>query len=176
VLETSAINFELKSEAEQDSLIDNYQNFINSLPCPIQILVRVRELDINQYLKDFFSHNNHEKNQLYLKQLKHYGQFVKKLVKGSKILSRRFYLVVAYEPEPGKTDFNLVKEQIKLSLDIVSKGLERLGMKTKRLNTLEILELFYSFYNPEVYKTQQLVKKTYQMLQTNKNVVQTNKI
>lgn len=175
VIETSAINFELKSEAEQDALIDNFQNFINSLPCPIQILIRVREVDIDNYLEEFISNNNHETNKLYRQQIKHYGKFVKKLVKGSKILSRRFYLVVPYEPESEKTDFNLVKEQINLSLNIVAKGLERLGMKTRNLNTLEILELFYSFYNPGVYKTQPIKEKTYQMLLTNKDAIQTTK-
>jgi hypothetical protein len=175
VVETSAINFELKSEAEQDAIIDNFQNFINSLPCAIQILVRVREVDIDNYLSDFFENNNHEKNRLYKKQLENYGQFVKKLVKGSKILSRKFYLVIPYEPENGKNDFGLVKEQISLNLDIVCKGLERLGMKTRSLNTLEILELFYSFYNPKIYKNQQIVRKTFQMLYVNKDEVKTTK-
>ncbi|HUV42988.1 MAG TPA: TraC family protein [Patescibacteria group bacterium] len=176
VVETSAINFELKSEAEQDALIDNFQNFINALPCPIQILIRVREVEIDNYLEVFNNKNNHETNKLYRQQIKHYGQFVKQLVKGSKILSRRFYLVIPYEPEPEKNDFNLVKEQINLSLDIISKGLERLGMKTRSLNTLEILELFYSFYNPGVCKTQPIKEKTYQLLSKNKDVIQTPKL
>ena len=29
VLETSSVNFELKSEAEQDVLIDSFENFLN---------------------------------------------------------------------------------------------------------------------------------------------------
>jgi len=33
VIKTSSINFELKSEEEQDVIIDSYQNFLNSLPC-----------------------------------------------------------------------------------------------------------------------------------------------
>ncbi|MFC1711201.1 TraC family protein [Patescibacteria group bacterium] len=174
-METSAINFELKSEAEQDALIDNFQNFLNSLPCPIQILIRVREVDIDSYLRDFIKNNNHETNKLYKQQIKNYGLFVKKLVKGSKILSRRFYLVIPYEPETEKIDFGLVKEQINLNLDIVAKGLDRLGMKTRHLNTLEILELFYSFYNPGSYKTQSIKAKTYQLLSRNKDAIQTTK-
>ena len=50
VLETSSINFELKSEAEQDVIIDSFQNFLNSLSFPVQILVRVREIDADQYV------------------------------------------------------------------------------------------------------------------------------
>lgn len=33
ILETSSVNFELKSEEEQDVIIDSFQNFLNSLPC-----------------------------------------------------------------------------------------------------------------------------------------------
>ena len=50
VLETTAINFELKSEAEQDVLIESYEGFLHSLPCPLQLLIRVREVDIEQYV------------------------------------------------------------------------------------------------------------------------------
>src|SRR5438045_4119986 len=52
VLEVSSINFELKSEDEQDALIDTYESFLNSLPCPLQIIIRIRELDMDNYLAD----------------------------------------------------------------------------------------------------------------------------
>src|SRR5437762_4112110 len=52
VIETSSINFELKSDEEQDVLIDSFQNFLNSLSCPLQILIRVREIDVDHYLED----------------------------------------------------------------------------------------------------------------------------
>ena len=50
VIETSSVNFELKSEAEQDVLIDSFQTFLNSLPSQLQILIRIREVDIDQYV------------------------------------------------------------------------------------------------------------------------------
>ncbi len=51
VIETSSINFELKSEEEQDTIIDSFQNFLNSLSTPVQILIRVREVDVDHYLE-----------------------------------------------------------------------------------------------------------------------------
>src|ERR1039458_2378487 len=45
VLATSSVNFELQSEEEQDALVDTFQAFLNSLTVPIQILIRVRELE-----------------------------------------------------------------------------------------------------------------------------------
>jgi len=41
----------VKSEDEQDVLIDSFQNFLNSLSIPLQILIRVREVDIDSYLE-----------------------------------------------------------------------------------------------------------------------------
>jgi len=49
VVAASAINIELKSEAEQDAIIDTYQRFLNSLPCTIQIVEYIKEIDIEKY-------------------------------------------------------------------------------------------------------------------------------
>ena len=164
VLEVSSVNFELKSDEEQDVLIDNFENFLNSLPYPIQILIRIREIDIDDYLDRLKQKGRSEKERVYVKQIGNYCRFVKKLVSGNKILSRRFYVVVPYEPENGKNEFGLVAEQIKLNQDIVIKGLERLGMKTTTLDSIEVLELFYSFYNPPQSKTQELKEKAFEFL------------
>jgi hypothetical protein len=167
ILETSAVNFELKSEDEQDQIIDTFQNFLNSLPCPVQIIVRTREIDIDGYLQDFITHNNHETEQVYKDQLHEYTKFVKKLVTGNKILTRKFYLVIPYQAVDGKYDFSLIKEQLSLNREIVAKALEKLGMKTRALGNLEILDLFYSFYNPTHLKTQPLTQKTFEELFSN---------
>jgi len=167
ILETSAINFELKSEEEQDQIIDTFQNFLNSLPCPVQILIRTREIDIDGYLQDFLMHNNHETEKVYKDQLTEYTRFVKKLVSGNKILTRKFYIIIPNAEDKGRQDFTLVKEQLTLSREIVAKALEKLGMKTRTLGNLEILDLFYSFYNPTHLKTQPLTEKTFQELFTN---------
>lgn len=162
VLETSSVNFELKSEDEQDVLIDNFQNFLNSLPCALQILIRVREVDIDRYLEEFSKNQGRESEKVYREQMKNYCDFIRTLVSGNKILSRRFYVVIPYTPADKTSDFNLIKEQILLSQDIVAKGLEKLGMKTRALDSFELLELFYKFYNFDHIKSQELKAQTFQ--------------
>lgn len=164
ILETSAINFELKSEDEQDVLIDNFQNFLNSLPCSLQILIKVREVDIDRYLEDFAKKQGRESENVYKEQIGNYCEFIQDLVSGNKILSRKFYVVIPYDVKDGKNDFSLIKEQLLLNEDIVIKGLEKLGMKTRVLDSLEILELFYTFYNSSQIKTQPLNQQTFQTL------------
>jgi hypothetical protein len=164
IIETSSINFELKSEEEQDVLIDSFQNFLNSLSCPIQIVIRVREIDVDDYLEDIAKSLNKEGEEIYKTQMKNYAEFIQKLISGNKILSRRFYIVIPYEAKETK-DFNLIKEQLSLNQDIVIKGLEKLGMKARQLKSLEILDLFYSFYNPRQAKTQPVTQETLRIIQ-----------
>lgn len=164
VLETSSVNFELKSEDEQDVLIDNFQNFLNSLPCALQILIRVREVDIDRYLEEFSKNQGTESEKVYLEQMKNYCDFIRTLVSGNKILSRRFYVVIPYTPTEKTGDFGLIKEQILLSQDIVAKGLEKLGMKTRALDSFELLELFYKFYNFDHIKSQELKAETFKAI------------
>ena len=170
ILETSSVNFELKSEAEQDVLIDSFQNFLNSLNCQLQILVRVREVDIDHYLEDISKIKDKENEKIYKNQIDNYCQFVKNLVSGNKILSRKFYIVIPYQNDKNNKDFKLIKEQLRLLTEIVIKALEKLGMKAKVLTSLEILDLFYSFYNSNQIKTQSLSGETLQKLQENNYV------
>jgi len=170
VIETSSINFELKSEDEQDVIIDSFQNFLNSLPCPIQILVRVREVDIDKYLEDVEKLEEKEEVTTYKKQLNSYQKFVKKLVSGNKILSRRFYIVIPYKHQERKQDMTVIKEHLNLQKDIILKGMERMQMKGTMLTGLEVLNLFYGFYNPESLRTQPLTKETVETLLRNNYV------
>ena len=40
VLQVSSLNFELKSEEEQDAIIDTYESFLNSVGSSLQVLIR----------------------------------------------------------------------------------------------------------------------------------------
>ena len=170
ILETSSVNFELKSEEEQDVIIDSFQNFLNSLPCEIQILVRVREVDIDRYVEDIGKTKDKETILAYKKQIEGYCSFVKKLVSGNKILSRRFYIVIPYKHTERHQDMKLIKEHLNLEKDIIIKGLERMQMKARSITGLEILNLFYGFYNPESLKTQAITKETVEALLKNNYV------
>lgn len=160
ILEASAVNFELKSEAEQDVLIDSFQNFLNSLPTQLQILIRIREVDIDQYIDSIELLKHTEDEAQYHEHIDDYTQFIRQLVSGNKILSRRFYVVLPCQPKTKGDAFELAKAQLTLTQDMVIKALEKLGMKARKLDSLEILHLFYSFYNKNQIKTQELTSTT----------------
>ena len=163
-VETSSINFELKSDEEQDVLLDSFQNFLNSLPCSLQILIRVREVDVDRYLDGISKSKLAEKEKVYKEQIDNYCKFIKNVVAGNKILSRKFYIIIPYIDKEKQKDFSLIKEQINQRKEIVIKGIEKIGMKARSLDSLEILDLFYCFYNPSQAKTQELKGQTIEIL------------
>jgi len=155
VLHVSSVNFELKSEDEQDALIETYQSFLNSLAGDLQIIVRVRELDIDEYVQNLESRLSSETEKIYVSQINNYTAFVKSLIKSNRILSRQFYVVVSYRGDK-KQEFDIAKEQIGIRADIIAKGLMRLGIQSKSLSGLELVDMFYSFYSPRQAKSQPL--------------------
>lgn len=165
VLQVSSLNFELRSEEEQDAIIDTYESFLNSVGSSLQILVRTREIDMDKYLEDLTDRLNGETEQIYRNQLQNYDDFIRSLITTNKILTRHFYIVVPYSAK-AKTDFELIREQINLKLDIVAKGMMRIGMHTKQLSSLETLDLFYSFYSPAQAKLQPLTEQALYMIHT----------
>ncbi len=165
VLEVSSLNFELKSEEEQDAIIDTYESFLNSVGSSLQILIRTREIDMDKYLEELNERLHGETKKVYKQQLKNYDEFIRSLITTNKILTRHFYLIVPYTAT-SKTDFELVQEQLNLKLDIVAKGMTRLGMHTKELSSLEVLDLFYSFYNPVQAKVQPLTEQALRLIHT----------
>ena len=161
-LNVSSVNFELKSEAEQDALIETYQSFLNSLSYPMQIIIRIRELDLDKYLEEFRDSVSNESEEVYKTQVNNYCEFVSSLVVTNKILARSFYVVI---PFVGiETDRMIIKEQLSLYCDIVAKGLAMLGIHSHILTSLELLDLFYSFYSPAQAKRQPLSKQTLSLL------------
>ena len=155
VLHVSSVNFELKSEDEQDALIETYQSFLNSLAGDLQIIVRVRELDIDEYVQNLESRLSSETEKIYVSQINSYTAFVKSLIKSNRILSRQFYVVVSYRGDK-KQEFDIAKEQIGIRADIIAKGLMRLGIQSKSLSGIELVDMFYSFYSPRQAKSQPL--------------------
>lgn len=182
VLKTSSINFNLKSEAEQNSIIYAYQGFLNSLEFPVQIVVRSKKLDIDNYIKQVKELGDKQKNPLLQEQTFEYAEYVKKLVDYADIMDKEFYIVVPYDPgsTPDTTtvvqgffqrlapkdsfsdikkrlsDFNRLKKTLIQRINTVKSGLEGCGLKVQQLTTPELIELFYNIYNPKISRSAKL--------------------
>lgn len=99
VLECSTINFLLKSEEEQNSIIISFQRFLNSLDFPVQILIRSKKLDIDGYIKNLNELWKKQKNQLLQEQTYEYVAYLNKLVEVAQIMKKEFYIIIPYDSE-----------------------------------------------------------------------------
>jgi type IV secretory pathway VirB4 component len=181
VLLVSSINFELKSSEEQDAIIAQYQNFLNSLDFPVQIVIQSRRFNIDPYISLLRAKESQQTNELLRFQMKEYQNFIKNLTEISNIMSKYFYVVVpfsAVENEQaglfqklgdifnqkrtvGLPDelFDTYRTQLMQRVDHCMAGLSPIGLRATALGTEEIIELLYNSYNPSLFTTS-VVKNT----------------
>ena len=174
----SSLNFALKSTEEQEAIIDQYQDFLNSLDFSIQFFIQSRHLNIEPYLDSLREAEKMQLNELLKLQIKEYVEFVKNFVGMTEIVSKTFYVVIPFSPpafgkskggsmesplggifgsflgkKAGKADFKEdkfeeYKSQLQQRIESVIQGLTRTGIRAVPLNTEELIELFYTLYNP----------------------------
>ena len=174
VLAISSINFDLKSETEQEAIIFAYQRFINAIDFPLQILITTRRFDIKPYITMLNRRKDTETNVLLRNQIDDYVKFVHELVSVSNIMSKLFYVVVpfyAVESEqqgllsrasaaihPRKViyqkreQFETYKNQLFQRVEEVREALSGTGIRMVPLNTQELIELYYNYYNPSEFE------------------------
>lgn len=179
VLMASSLNFALKSEEEQDAIIYGYQDFLNSLSFPVQVLVTSRQIDLKPYLKELDEREEAQGSELMKIQLQEYREYIKELVKVSNVMTKNFYIIIPFAAQQAKeegtfsklmkgmrvrgglgafteSEFDRYKDQLWQRVDQVSANLRNLGVRLVPLNTQEIIELFYMLYNPDTARNQRL--------------------
>jgi len=161
IIMTSSLNFALKSEDEQNAIIYQFQNFLNSLDFSIEIVIQSRRLNITGYFDKLKEMEEKQENELLKFQTREYRNFVKDLIAGGQILSKNFFVIVPFtlieipgikkETTPTLTDekFQRAKSQLWQRMEFVALGLRSCGLQCMPLNTSELIELFWSLYHPE---------------------------
>ncbi len=168
ILETSAVNFSLLSEIEQDAKIAAFAGLLNSINYNLQIVVHTESVDVSKYIVTLENYKNKQTSEKIKYQISNYIEFIKNLIKKNDVLDKRFYVVIPYIPygvkrtsplrqvfgKPNRIlDLGRLLETAKLDLypkkDGIVKLLIRMGIKTRQLTTEEIIKLFYKLYNSE---------------------------
>jgi len=168
VIVVSSVNFSLKSGDEQNALISSYQNFLNALEFPIQIVMQSRKLDIHSYLDKLSSIMQQQTNELLRLQTQEYIEYVGKLIEFASIMSKTFYVVVplttsgvksgfmskltnlfspANEITLHQSEFEKSRDELGKRINQVVSGMSGMGLKCIPLNTEELVELMYNSYN-----------------------------
>lgn len=174
VMEVTAINFELRSEEEQNAILQNFQNFLNAIDFPVQIVINSRKFNIDDYLKTIEAATQPLTNELLKLQAAEYVKFVRELSELAHIMSKKFFIVIPFyvaaissgkgvmsslgsifksskggAAKMSDEQFLSAKNQILQRAELVFDGLVGMGMRTRLLNPDELLNLFYQTYNPD---------------------------
>jgi hypothetical protein len=183
VIACKSINFDLMSEREREGVEYSYQNFLNSLNFPVQILVRSQRVDIGPYLMKLLDIRKTQDNMLLGVLMDDYINFIDALSQEANIMEKSFFIVVPYFPlgdatnfiEQGKgffgklfarpkntvtridtASYEKAKEEIKNRVDAVMAGMFQVGVQSVQLDTKSLGELYYNFYNPDTAVRQPL--------------------
>src|SRR6478609_3926900 len=98
IMMCSSLNFALKSDEEQQAIIGGFQNFLNTLDFPVQIVVHSRKTDIRPYLSLLQERMDLQGSELMRIQLREYIAFIRNFIEGSDIMTKTFYVVVPFTP------------------------------------------------------------------------------
>ncbi len=175
IILVGGINFSLKSEDEQNTLIVSYQNFLNSVDFPLQVLVHSRKINVDRYLEDLERRMRQEPSPLLQNQISEYREFIREFVSENAIMEKSFMVVVPWyaagvaatggglfsglpfigrkkdatkEKAAQDENFRENREQLSQRAGQILSGLMGMGLEAVVLKDEELLELFYNFYNP----------------------------
>lgn len=183
VIECESINFDLMSEQEREGVEFSYQNFLNSLSFPIQILVRSQRVDIGPYIDQLLDLRRNQGNMLLNVLMDDYIKFIDILSQEANIMDKFFYIVIPYFPTGDMSDiikhsrgffkqifskqqesitkvsaetYAKAQEELGNRINLVQTGLLQIGVRNKILDTRKLSELYYNSYNPDIAVRQPL--------------------
>jgi hypothetical protein len=179
VIMASAVNFDLKSSREQDAIEYAYQGFLNGLHFPVQIIVRSRKIDLDNYLGRLEGLQAEQSNQLLAGLMEDYIFNIRGLLEDVNIMAKSFYVVIPYyiqavskdnivskitgllkqseDVVESSEDFEKHKRDLIQRTNIVAQGLAQIGVRAAVLTTQELVELYYGSYNIDEAQSQPLV-------------------
>ncbi len=157
VIKTSAINFGLLSEEEQDATIYAYAGLLNSLSFPVQIVIKSEKKDISAYLELLATQEKKLKDEILKERMHNYRQFIDTTITEQNVLDKKFYLIVSYQiiTLSGKVEITedliqKAKADLEPKRDHIIKQLSRIGLSAEQVNSQNLMKLFHSLYNSTV--------------------------
>lgn len=170
LITTTAVNFGLLSEAEQDATIYAYAALLNSLTFPIQVLIRSKRKDITAYEKLLSEKETQTPKPDIKDRIRKYREFIQETVRQRNVLDKKFYIIVPFSVLelgvaksaaaaakgsrgglPFAKDYIITRAKMTLEpkRDHLIHQLARLGLRARQLTTKELIQLFFEIYNPD---------------------------
>lgn len=188
ILKINGVNLDLKNADEQQIVLEQYKKFLNGLEFPMQILVRNTFLDLSSYLTYIRGNVDGIENPVLKGQGEAYYRFLQNIdMQQGLIYNKEFYIVVPYyESEQDKSsiqrswrgkllDVLNAKDSVekivqryrqflkgKISLEtrvnLVTDGLNSIGIEAEKIKTSDIINVLFRYYNPLLHSSQAPIK------------------
>lgn len=155
---------------------------MNTLTFPIQIVMRSSKLNIDPYINHLRVLAGGQDNPLLKRQMQNYATFVETIVDIADIMQKDFYVIVPIDEveetkkkgiltqfsswfgnddTPSKAvqrtkAFPNKERKLRERLNVVEAGLSNVGLQCKRLTTRQLIELYYTIFNPRTSQEQKL--------------------
>lgn len=156
ILKINPINFNLKSELEQEAILNSYKIFLKTCNFPFQILVQSNKEDLSKHIQRINENLICEKNSIQ-EISKKYIQYINNLNHNKKSSSKNFYIILK-EENKEKENFNAEEYAIENLNDKYFKikdCLSRCGNIVTDINEKEKIKmLLFSFLNTRIYSNQ----------------------
>ncbi len=141
ILEISPMNYRIKNNIEQESIVKIFRKLLQSIDYPTQYFMKTEELKIDSYF-EFLGEAVSKvvaktKDNIYEEQFEGLKKHLTKIINENKICNRKFFIVI-----PEYTG-------LKIQVKIVEDKIKNLGLKSKRLTGEEIKNLIHDSINAE---------------------------
>jgi len=169
VLKVSGVNFDLYANREKEQVLYAFQTFLNALDFPIQILVQSRPVNLDPYLEKLKTLAPQQPTDALRIETYEYINFIQQLGRLGTLMDKSFYVIIGYAPIPihpktiwQKLSFQIsgppqeivlrrykeAKRKLFERTKVVASGLAGIGLQVAQLTNPELIELFFSCYNP----------------------------
>jgi len=176
IIMVGGVNFALKSESEQTIITQGYQNFLNGISFPLQIIIHSRKVNIEAYIATLRSRREVEQSPILQNQIDEYINFIDGFVKKNAIMEKAFFVVVPFYPLsalPSKKSssgvFSFLGKKDTKTTGANNKGVDEEGEIAFRDNLAQLTQRTTQIMNglitigldAEILKNEQLVELFY---------------
>ena len=133
ILRVLPINFKLKSQLEQNAILNSYKIFLKNLNSEIQIIISSKKTDVSNHLNEIFE-NTKENPQIY-EMSKDYIELINNIIDQKGPITKEFYIVI-------KSSKNVQNDILKMT-----EYLTVCGNYVEECSKEQIISLFKNFLN-----------------------------
>ncbi len=156
IIKISPINFNLKSELEQEAILNSYKIFLKTCNFNFQILIQSNKEDISKNIQNINDNLIYEKK--FIQEIsKKYIQYLKNLNHNKKSSTKNFYIILKYKNE-NKELVNIedyATEELNDKYFKIKDCLSRCGnIITDYNEKKQVISILFSFLNSRIYFNQ----------------------